>query len=77
MSATKWAHSWVVRKIQNDDYYDAVQTLEMAALIQADAEAASVKLEVFLKKIAPTTLEQYLEDTLDDTVNIEDQVLTA
>ncbi len=75
MSATQWAQAWVVRKIQDDEYYDAVQTLEMAAKLREEAEAAEIEINLLLKAIAPTTLEQYLEDMLDDAVNIEDQVL--
>lgn len=77
MSATEWAYDWAVRKIKNDTYYDAVQTLEMASLLKVDAAAAGIDLGRFQQKIAPTTLEQYLEDMLDDAVNIEDSVLTG
>ena len=75
MSASKWARTWVVKKIKSDEYYDAVQTLEMVAHIKADAETNGVAFQEFLNEIAPRTLEQYLEDMLDDAVNIEDQML--
>ncbi|MEX0298592.1 MAG: hypothetical protein AB3N28_05950 [Kordiimonas sp.] len=75
MSATQWAQAWVVRKIRNDEYYDAVQTLEMAAKLREDALAEAIEVDALLDTIAPTTLEQYLEDMLDDAVNIEDQIL--
>lgn len=75
MSASKWAHAWVVGKIACDEYYDAVQTLEMAALIKNDADAKGVAFQKFLSDIAPRTLEQYLEDMLDEGINVEDRVL--
>lgn len=75
MSASKWAYAWVAKKIKADEYYDAVQTLEMADLIKSDAEAGGVAFQKFLNDIAPRTLEQFLEDVLDDAVNIEDSVL--
>lgn len=77
MSATKWVHKWVVRKIASEQYDDAVQTLEMTVLLKQEAVVAGVDIEIVLKKIAPTTLEQYLEDMLDDAVNIEDSVLVG